>query len=59
MDGSYSDEDLTLAARLVARFGKGRDADLVEVEINLVDGGKQQLSVPPLKSEEIPTDWYL
>lgn len=59
MDGSYSDEDLTLAARLVARFGQGRDADLVEVEINLVDGGKQQLSVPPLKSEEIPTDWYL
>jgi len=59
MDGTFSDEDLNLAARLVARFGQGRHADQVDIEINLMQGVKQQLRVTPLKSEEIPANWYL
>jgi tRNA U34 2-thiouridine synthase MnmA/TrmU len=59
VDGEISTDDLELAARLTARFGKGRDADQVEVNIYQPDGTSETLSVSPLPSEDIPEDWYL
>lgn len=61
LDGQYNDDDLQLAARLVARFGQGRDADRVDIEISREDNkaAARILSVKPMASTEIPQEWYL
>ncbi len=59
IDGQLQDDDLELAARLVARFSQGRDASRVEVEIRAPDGDSRQLQVAPLPSSDIPQGWYL
>jgi tRNA-specific 2-thiouridylase len=59
VDGTPSDQDLLLAARLVARFSKGRSAQEVLVEIGHPGRPAQRLSVAPLLPEEVPQGWYL
>jgi tRNA-specific 2-thiouridylase len=51
-------EDLALAARLTARFGQGRDADLVTVAVHHRET-VHALEVVPMPAEQIPADWYL
>ena len=51
-------DDIQLAARLTARFGQGRDAELVSVEVH-DKGVKQTIDVVPMPAEQIPADWYL
>ena len=59
IDGEADDEDLELAARLVARFSSGREADLVTVEVMQKNGESKKLEVKPLSSEDIPKEWYV
>ena len=59
LDGTADDADLELAARVTARYGQGRDAEQVNVEVNVRDGGRRVLSVRPLSGEQIPGDWIL
>ena len=59
IDGDTAAEDLDLAAQITARFSQGRNADRVEVEIQLLDGSSQTLCVRPIAAEAIPGDWYL
>ncbi|UCE75623.1 MAG: tRNA (5-methylaminomethyl-2-thiouridylate)-methyltransferase [Gammaproteobacteria bacterium] len=59
IDGDVNQDDLVLAARVAARFGQGRDAAQVEVEVHRKDGASQTLQVVPLSSAEVPEDWYL
>lgn len=59
IDGEPNAEDLALAARLTARFGKGRQADQVAVEVTERGGRKHTLHVPPLPPDQIPESWYL
>jgi len=59
LDGRVDEDDIRLAARLVARFSKGRDADSVTIEVNDNSGTVRQLQVRPLPAAEIPGDWYL
>ncbi len=59
IDGEVNDADLQFAARLVARFSQGRDADQVELELNRPGAASERLSVVPLKSHELPREWYL
>jgi len=59
LDGeNVGKDDLELAARLTARFGQGRDAELVTVEVH-DKGVKQTMDVVPMPTEQIPADWYL
>jgi tRNA-specific 2-thiouridylase len=51
-------DDLELAARLTARFGQGRDADRVTVDVH-DKGVMQTMEVVPMPTEQIPADWYL
>jgi hypothetical protein len=51
--------DIELAARLTARFSKGRDAENVTVEINDNCGPVRTIDVTPMSAEDIPQDWYL
>lgn len=59
LDGEASEEDLRLAAQLVARFGKGRDAATVRVEIAQRHHLARTIEVPPLAQEDIPGEWYI
>ena len=53
------DEGQELAARLVARFSQGKNAEQVEVEVTDLAGNSRTLTVAPLKPDEIPEEWYI
>jgi len=59
IDGEVNDDDLDLAARLTARFGQGRNADRVTVEVYPRGGEMRILEVAPMSPGEIPENWYL
>ncbi|QEP41979.1 tRNA (5-methylaminomethyl-2-thiouridylate)-methyltransferase [Ectothiorhodospiraceae bacterium BW-2] len=59
IDGAPQLDDLTLAARILARYGQGRHAERVTVDYTLPSGESGSLQVSPLKSDQIPTDWML
>jgi tRNA U34 2-thiouridine synthase MnmA/TrmU len=59
LDGELAAGDLELAARLTARFSKGRDAASVTVQVGDLNGKVETLDVLPLPAEDIPADWYL
>ncbi|OGI42662.1 MAG: tRNA (5-methylaminomethyl-2-thiouridylate)-methyltransferase [Candidatus Muproteobacteria bacterium RBG_16_65_31] len=59
LDGTTSEDDLELAARLTARFGKGREAECVNVTVTDPEGKSREFQVAPLAADEIPAEWYL
>ena len=59
IDGEIRDEDLQLAAELTARFGQGKRAEQVEVEIVQLTGDSQIRTVKPIDGDAIPKEWYL
>ncbi|MBL3526075.1 MAG: tRNA (5-methylaminomethyl-2-thiouridylate)-methyltransferase [gamma proteobacterium endosymbiont of Lamellibrachia anaximandri] len=59
IDGEPSEADIELAARLVARYSQGRDADLVELEVEDREGSSHALKVEPIKPHEIPQEWHI
>lgn len=59
LDGTADEADLHLSARLVARFGKGRDAASVSVEVTGPGHQPRRLEVSPLGQEDIPGEWYI
>jgi len=59
VEGELNDDDWQLAARLTARFGQGRDADQVTVELQPRGGSARRFDVKPLHPDEIPESWYL
>ncbi|MGB1340393.1 MAG: tRNA (5-methylaminomethyl-2-thiouridylate)-methyltransferase, partial [Cycloclasticus pugetii] len=56
LDGTANDEDLKLAAQIVARFSQGRDAETVDVEVT-ENGVNKNFSVTPLKADQIQDAW--
>ena len=59
IDGEPNQEDLQLAARILARYSQGRNEDSVDVEIKLASGITQSFSVKPFAAEEIKPDWLI
>ncbi|MBF0164878.1 MAG: tRNA (5-methylaminomethyl-2-thiouridylate)-methyltransferase [Magnetococcales bacterium] len=58
VEGTPGAEDLILACRLAARFGKGRE--LPEVAMVVESQGVQEIhQVPPLPAHEIDEAWYV
>lgn len=59
VDGNPTEDDLLLAARILARYSKGRFEERVEVRLTLLDGSTRNLEVAPLRPDEIPDEWYV
>lgn len=59
IDGSITDEETILAARLAARFSQGRDAHQVDFVVRHLDGREYPLAVSPLRDDTIPKQWYI
>jgi hypothetical protein len=59
VDGEIKPEDYSLAAGVVARYGQGRDADNVEVELSVPGQEIQTMNIKPLSSDEVSKDWHV
>ncbi len=60
LDGKdITDEDIELAARIVARYGQGKTAEEVTVEAKLPDGNIKVYTVEPMPPSQIPEAWYV
>ena len=54
-----SPEQVTLAASIIARFSKGKNADQVDLDYAPANGEARKISVKALQPSEIPESWYL
>lgn len=60
LDGRLeNDDDLLLAARIVARYGRVPPGEQATVEVNFPEGGQRRLQVVPLPEAEQPLAWTL
>lgn len=59
VDGKIAPQDRELAARIVARFSQGRNAEKVDLKYVDAHGISYFLTVVPYRSEEISENWYV
>lgn len=59
IEGDPSAEDLELAARIIARYSRGRDEEQVQVDVETQNGVNHVLKVKPFAPHEIPQEWLL
>lgn len=59
VDGELKEEQYPEAAAIVARFGQGRSADEVALDIAVPEKGNQQIKTAPLSAEQVLQEWYV
>src|SRR5690606_17529795 len=59
IDGEIEQQDFSLAASIIARFGQGRDAVEVKDEITESDKPPRQIKARPITAEQVPQEWYV
>ncbi len=59
VDGNPTEEDLLTAAKITARYGQGRDAEMVSVTIRDKDSSEKTIEVAPFKADDIPQEWFV
>ncbi len=59
VDGELSDEDLSFASRIAARFSQGRDAENVTVKVTRKNGEEKTIDIKPMPVSEIQQEWYI
>ena len=59
VDGKPNQEDLALAARIVARYSKGRNNEQVTLQVEPIDREAFVISTTPYKADEILATWYI
>lgn len=59
IDGTPNQEQLNLAASIVARYSKGRDDASVTLVYQKKNGEQTEMSVTPAKPEQIDKEWML
>ena len=59
LDGDVSDDDINLAARITARFSKGKSESQVSVEVTQKNGDKSVIDVAPMAASDMPEEWYV
>ena len=59
VDGQPVQDDLELAAQVLARYSQGRNESEVSVEITDLEGNVTSLIVKPMSAESIPKKWHV
>ena len=59
VDGAPDRGQVHLAARILARYSQGRDADRVQVSVEAPDGSGEVLEVAPLPPHQIRNEWWI
>ncbi len=54
-----TDDEITLASSIVARYSKGKMADSVELNYNDGNGAERDISVKAMSPTKIPKDWFI
>lgn len=59
LDGDINQDDIELAARILARYGQGRNADEVSIKVKQPDMEENVLNVTPMPGAEIKQSWHV
>lgn len=59
IDGTPTPDDIELAARIVARYSKGRNEEKVTVQVEQKGGVAHTLEIKPCTPDEIPQSWFI
>ena len=59
IDGDPRPDDVSLAARILARYSQGKMADSVTVHVDRLDGTSEELTVSPCAPTEIQQNWHV
>jgi hypothetical protein len=59
IDGEVTEEDLILAGQITARYGQGRNADSVDIQIRDNVGEERIIQVKPLTADEVQEAWFV
>ena len=59
VDGQPTRADLDFAARIVARYSQGRDADAVTLAVTDPGRDPEEITVAPLSPAEVPDHWHV
>jgi tRNA U34 2-thiouridine synthase MnmA/TrmU len=59
IDGTPNEEDLHIAARIMARYSQARDEPTVDVAIVHTDGSAQLIPAQPFTPAQIKPEWYV
>jgi tRNA U34 2-thiouridine synthase MnmA/TrmU len=59
VDGTPGESDLELAARIAARYGRGRMEQSVTMSITDKHGESRELQVVPMPAEKMPEHWHI
>ncbi len=60
VDGEMNGDDEKIAAAIVARFGKGRDGEVVTAQIMWPGGVTKELKdIKPIAVDDVNDDWYV
>jgi len=59
IDGEVDEQELELAARIVARYSQGKHADSVTLQYTDLNGTVRELNVVPLGPSDLPREWIL
>ena len=59
IDGTPTQEDVELAAQIVARYGQGKHADTVTTEVRFPDGDTKSIEVKPMPAHDIQAEWQV
>lgn len=59
VDGELSNDERKAAARVLARYSRGREADEVTVRYTDTSGVAEEFAVEPLAPYDLPREWFL
>ncbi len=59
IEGPLPAAEVEMAARLVARYGKSADQEMVSVRYTDLSGAQKDLTVMPMKSADVPKQWHV
>jgi tRNA-uridine 2-sulfurtransferase len=59
LDGTPDGDGVRLAARILARYTQGRDAEQVQISVDLPGGSGEVLAVTPLAPHQVRSEWHI
>jgi tRNA U34 2-thiouridine synthase MnmA/TrmU len=59
IDGDFEPSDEEFIAKVLARFGQGKNADITVMKFEYLDGTSKELEVKPLDKDEVKKEWYV
>ena len=59
IDGDIRADQYAQAAEIVARYGQGRDAEQVKIEVSIKNKSTEILFIKPVSSDQVLVEWHI